>query len=173
MNGTFMFGEDRFGPEENFAFTYAGLGGCLDSKQVEEIIRLCYNSMALDYENPLKYDDFPQVREVLERVTPNLSAKHLQEIELVVALHELGTVPPPFADALKRLSHRRRLGLVSNLWSRKELWLQELDRAGLLDIFEGLYFLLTSGASSPRLRCLRWLWRRLRLIVFSVRKYCL
>ena len=30
MNGTFMFGQDRFGPEEDFAATYRRLGGTVD-----------------------------------------------------------------------------------------------------------------------------------------------
>lgn len=28
MNGTFMFGHDRFGPEEDYYATYCVMGGC-------------------------------------------------------------------------------------------------------------------------------------------------
>ena len=46
MNGTFMFGQDRFGPDEDFHATYRALGGtALGSDQVRESIRGCHEGM--------------------------------------------------------------------------------------------------------------------------------
>jgi hypothetical protein len=50
-NGTFRFGEDRFGPGEDFAATYRSVGGrALEPRQVERAIRACYGRMAAGYE---------------------------------------------------------------------------------------------------------------------------
>ncbi len=66
MNGTFMFGQDRFGPGEDFAATYRILGGrALAHGEVERAVRAACDSLASDYQNPAKYDDFPQVADVL------------------------------------------------------------------------------------------------------------
>src|SRR5207249_2129714 len=57
--------------ERMAASTYRSLGGvALGPGEVEAAIRSCYRRMAADYEDPAKYDDFPQVAEVLRAVAP-------------------------------------------------------------------------------------------------------
>ncbi|HUY89473.1 MAG TPA: hypothetical protein VMV10_12130 [Pirellulales bacterium] len=46
MNGTFMFGQDRFGPEGDFAATYRELGGGgLCGAEVERAVRATCEAM--------------------------------------------------------------------------------------------------------------------------------
>lgn len=137
MNGTFMFGQDRFGLGEDFAATYSGLGGnLLTDVEVERAVRTTYDLMASDYENPAKYDDFPQVTEVMKTLHSSLPATELNLLEEVMAIHELGNVTDPYAGHLRRLAETHRLGLVANIWCKKDRWLRELVRAGVLDLFE-------------------------------------
>lgn len=137
MNGTFMFGEDRFGPGEDFAATYRTLGGvAVADAEVERAVRSTYDFMASDYENPAKYDDFPQVADVLRNLHPTLPDVERNRIEDVIAIHELGRVPDDYAECLKRMARTHRLGLVANIWSKKEWWLRELERVGVLSLIE-------------------------------------
>lgn len=137
MNGTFMFGQDRFGPGENFGATYRGLGGkVLADVQVERVVRTTFNRMESDYENPAKYDDFPQVADVLRSLHQWLPGDEIDLIEEVMAVHELGQVSDAYAACLRRLAGTHRLGLVANIWSKKDRWLNELERARVLGLFE-------------------------------------
>jgi FMN phosphatase YigB (HAD superfamily) len=141
MNSTFMFGEDRFGDGEDFAATYRKIGGArLRPQEIEEAIRSAYASMAEDYKNPAKYDDFPQVRDVLLAVAPHLPLDEVALLELVFGLHELGRVDEKYGEYLRNLARTHRLGLVANIWCKKELWLRELQRAGVLGLFESTVF---------------------------------
>jgi putative hydrolase of the HAD superfamily len=150
MNGTFMFGQDHFGPSENFAATYRGVGGRkLQPQQVEWAIRACYSRMAADYENPARYDDFPRVADVLRATALGLPEEECEYLELVFGLHEFGRVPPEYADFLQRLAASHTLGLVANVWSGKHLWLQELERAGVLGLFRSLVFSSDTTSVKP------------------------
>lgn len=141
MNGTFMFGQDRFGPGECFGATYRHLGGTkLADTEVERAVRTTYEAIAADYDNPNKYDDFPQVADVIHSLHPALSSDERRLIEEVIAIHELGHVPDAYAACLRRLARTHRLGLVANIWCRKDRWLRELKRTGVLDLFETLVF---------------------------------
>jgi putative hydrolase of the HAD superfamily len=135
MNGTFMFGEDRFGPNEYFYEAYRALGGnALSPDEVDSSIRDCHQSLWKLYENPARYDDFPSVAERIRRFGGAPEAE-LPLLEQVFAAHELGSIPPEYATLLRRLSQTHRLGLVTNIWSRKGTWLAEFARAGVANVF--------------------------------------
>lgn len=137
MNGTFMFGEDRFGSEQHYYATYRGLGdGRLSAGEVRCAVSECYDRMAALYDDPARADKFPQVRDVLA----GLPAGEAELVEAVIARHELGGVPDEYAAALRRLAATHRLGVVTNIWSRKGPWLDELRRAGVLDLFAAVVF---------------------------------
>lgn len=148
MNGVFMFGEDRFGQEQDFHPTYRDLGGTrLGAGEVNKAIRFCYEGMAREYESPQHVDDFPSVREGLRRYAGTDDAD-LADLEATFAFHELGSVPAAHADFIRKLSRTHQLGLVSNIWAPKQPWLEELDRAGILDVFRVLVF----SSDSPRIK---------------------
>jgi FMN phosphatase YigB (HAD superfamily) len=150
LNGTFMFGEDRFDPAEDFAATYRGVGGkALQPRQVEAAIRGCYDRLAAAYEDPARYDDFPQVADVLRETSPNLTDEERGHLERVFALHELGRVPPGHAAFLRRLAASHALGLVANVWSGKDLWVRELERAGVLGLFRSVVFSSDTASVKP------------------------
>src|SRR6266550_2264631 len=77
MNGTLMFGGDRFGPDQDYAATYRSLGGSrLAPEVVQAAIPACYEIMERIYNDPARCDSFPRVLDTL-RTLPQ--AKGLEE----------------------------------------------------------------------------------------------
>ncbi|HMB91140.1 MAG TPA: HAD-IA family hydrolase [Rhodothermales bacterium] len=156
MNRTFMFGEDRFGPDEDFAATYRNMGGKeQDDDAVNQAVRACVASMTVIYEDPERSDSFPQVIDTVRQLpeTEGWSEVEIQRLDRVITRHELGTVPPAYAALLKRMAVTHELGVVSNIWGNKTLWLEEMERAGIRVLFKSLIFSSdsTSIKPSPRL----------------------
>jgi len=152
MNGTVMFGGDRFGPEQDFAATYRVLGGGrLAANVVQGIIAACYATMGAIYEDPARCDSFPTVLETLRALPAgrDLPEAELELLERVIAQHELGSIPLAYARAITRLAATHRLGLVANILSRKGLWLEEFERAGVLHHFATTVFSSDSSSIKP------------------------
>ncbi|MBX3728305.1 MAG: HAD family hydrolase [Candidatus Sumerlaeia bacterium] len=152
LNGTFMFGHDRFGPGESFAATYRRLGGSrLRADVVDHLVRATFESVLRRYNDPAHTDSFPSLAEMLAPLCAHAGVceeeSHL--LARVFALHECGHVPPEHAVALHRLARTHRLGLISDIWSPKELFLAELDRAGVADLFEVLVFSSDTTSVKP------------------------
>jgi putative hydrolase of the HAD superfamily len=140
MGGTFVFDCDKFGSDEDFYQTYCSLGGkALSSQEVDHLIRACFGGMMCDYNNSDCYDNFPTLTEGFQRHA-NPPKDELPLLEKVFAIHEFGTISKRDADLLCRLAHTHRLGLVSNIWSPKQLCLNEFERAGVGRIFNHLVF---------------------------------
>lgn len=149
MNGTFMFGEDRFGAEEDFFASYRALGGRrLTATQVRETVLRCYAGMARDYEDPACYENFPSLAQGLVDYGGAAPAD-VDDLTAVFAHHELGRIPPRHADYIRRLAVTHRLGLVANIWAPKAPWLQELQRAGVLEALQCLVFSSDGRAIKP------------------------
>jgi HAD superfamily hydrolase (TIGR01549 family) len=152
MNGTFMFGGDRFGPEQDFAATYHRLGGRrLAAQAVNDGIRACFDELGVIYEDPTRCDSFPAVLETLRALptTRDLPESELRLLEGVIAEHEIGTVSDAYAQALKRLAAGHRLGLIANIISRKGPWVNEFARAGVLDLFATTVFSSDTSSIKP------------------------
>jgi FMN phosphatase YigB (HAD superfamily) len=143
MNGTFMFGGDRFGPDQDFEATYHALGGRrLAARVVQEGVLACFETLGVIYDDSARCDAFPTVMDTLRDLptTRNLPENELKLLERVIAEHELGTVPDTYALALNRLAATHRLGVIANIISRKEPWLKEFARAGVLSLFAATVF---------------------------------
>lgn len=152
MNSTFMFGQDRLGPDEDFAATYrAGGGRDFPSEAVSVAVRACVARMSLMYDDPACVDDFPGVLEVLAGLPEAAGFPHAERrrIAEVITHHELGRVPAPYAEAIRALARTHRLGLVANIWSQKNLWLAELARVGLTEVFTVHVFSSDSRSMKP------------------------
>ena len=152
MNGTIMFGGDRFGPEQDFAATYRALGGRrLAAEVVQGTVAECYRTMGAIYEDPARCDSFPQVVETLREVPAgrDLPQAELELLERVIAQHELGRIPDAYARAITRLAATHRLGLVANILSRKGPWLEEFGRAGVLHHFATTVFSSDGSSIKP------------------------
>src|SRR5256712_10854400 len=152
MNGTLMFGGDRFGPDQDYAATYRSLGGSrLAPEVVQAAIPACYEIMERIYNDPARCDSFPRVLDTL-RTLPQATGfdeRELKLLEDVIARHERGQVPDSYAIGLRSLARSHPLGLVANILSRKDLWLEEFRRAGVLDRFVVTVFSSDTSSIKP------------------------
>jgi putative hydrolase of the HAD superfamily len=140
MNGTFMFGHDRFGPAEDYFATYQARGGDrLTGPEVQRAIRAVHAQLSADYADPARHDDFPSLAETLRRLVAAPDAE-LAALERVFAAHELGAVPPDYAACLRRFAAAAPIGIVSNIWARKDPWLAHFETAGVADLWRTLVF---------------------------------
>ena len=143
LNGTFMFGQDRFGPDEDYHATYLKLGGSmLDRADVHIIVDETLGEMKRQAHCPDLQVNFPIVSEILVEYTP---AVRLPDSERAIladtfAVHEVGSIPDEHAQFLKNLAESHRLGVVSNIFSTRERFKAEIDRAGLTSCIESVVF---------------------------------
>ena len=151
MNSTFMFEEDRFGQDQDYAETYKHLDGKLPATEVQRLIQSCYDRIYELYLDPKFHDRFPNVAETLQSLQGgrSLGKSELERLEKTFAIHELGRVPAEYSAAIETLATTHRLGLVADIWSSKQLWLEELQRAGILKLFEAVVFSSDIGSVKP------------------------
>lgn len=152
VNGTFMFGQDRFGPDQDYASTYRQLGGTgLDSDRVELLTQQCIDYMTRIGRDPARFSNFPSVGEALDAVVApdRLGVLERQKLVEVIAAHEIGKVPKTYAKALRSLAKSHRLGVVSNIWSEKSLWLQAFEKVGIEALFETVIWSSDGRAIKP------------------------
>lgn len=151
MNSTFMFGEDRFGPDENYAATYHHLGGTLPAQTVHTAINACLEYLDERYPDPVYHDAFPTVAETFRHLdaTRHLPAEEQALLALTFAVHERGYISETYASALHQLAQTHQLALVADIWAEKTLWLEELNRAGVLNLFDALVFSSDIGSVKP------------------------
>src|SRR5207253_356022 len=120
MNGTLMFGGDRFGPDQHYAATYRSLGGSrLAPEVVQAAIPAFYEIMERIYNDPARCDSFPRVLDTLRTLpqAKGLDERELKLLEDVIARHERGQVPDSHAIALRRLARSHPLGFVVTVFS--------------------------------------------------------
>jgi len=152
MGRTFMFDVDRFSDADDFAATYRRIGGStLSDGEVGRIISTVFDTMLADSRNPNYYDRFPSVLSYLKAlpVSQDLPQSEIRLLEYVFALHEIGTVPDTHVEALRRLHETHRLGVVSNIWSKSDLYVKEFKGTGIHELFEVLFFSSDHGRIKP------------------------
>ena len=138
MNGTFMFGHDRFGHGEDYFDTYRTLGGRnLASTEVNQIIAHVVSCLATLYQTPGKSGAL-SVRQVAEQFVAEEDDRDV--VEKTVAAHERGWISGEDACALHELSRRYKLVLVSNLWSRSGPWRRYLEEQNIISDFSHIIF---------------------------------
>jgi putative hydrolase of the HAD superfamily len=155
MNGTFLFGGDRFGPDQDYAATYRTLGGRrLAPDVVREAVTGCIDTLGPIYDDSAQCDSFPSVRATLRALPAarDLPDDELTLIERVIAHHEVGRVPDPYAQGLQRLARTHQLGVVANVLSQKDPWLKEFARASVLDLLKVAVFSSDSSSIKPSRR---------------------
>jgi HAD superfamily hydrolase (TIGR01509 family) len=152
MGHTFMFNVDRFVADDDLMTTYCRIGGSrLSEGEVRRIISSVFKQMLSDYCNPDYYDHFPSVLSYLAANPEfqNLPESEIKLLEQVFARHEVGTIPDAHAEALHQLHKTHRLGVVSNIWSKSDLYWQEFVRAGIRDLFDVIIFSSDHGKIKP------------------------
>jgi FMN phosphatase YigB (HAD superfamily) len=155
LNETLMFGGDRLGPDEDFYSTYRGLGGDgLSPEEVSHFVLECCAGMMKDYEDPGCFDCFPSATTAMGRYAQPPEA----EVPLLVqtlAAHEVGVIPGWVLPTLRGLSVCHLLGIVSNIWSPKSLWLEELQRSGITALLSVIVFSSDGTSIKPSLALMR------------------
>ena len=151
MNDTFMFGADRFGVDKDYSIIYHQLGGSIESSRVNQLIQAAYDYLHLRYPDPEYREIFPSLRSAFTNVMgqDRLSEQDLDLLVETFAHHELGVVPPEYAVAIDRLAQRFRLGLVIDIWAPKTIWIETLNRCGVLPICEAGSFSSDYGIVKP------------------------
>lgn len=152
MGRTFMFDVDRFGRDDGLEVTYRKVGGNrLGGQEVRKILSESFGQMIADGRNPERYDNFPSVLTYLKRHpgTTQLSETEIAVLEEVFCEHEIGTIPQRYVNVLRQLHKTHRLGIVSDIWSRSDRFYQELDRAGVRELFEAIIFSSDIGIIKP------------------------
>lgn len=151
MGQTFMFDVDRFSDKENFGATYRQLGGgALGDAEVRRIILSAFERLLIYSRDAAFCNRFPTVSHCINfPELDSLGRPELDRIEQVFAMHEIGTVPQTHVAALRQLSETHRLGVVSNIWSKSDLYLREFERAGIRELFDVIIFSSDHGHIKP------------------------
>jgi putative hydrolase of the HAD superfamily len=152
---TLMFGGNRFSATEDYASTYRQLGGTyLTDEAVQQVIHRTWCQMTAHYNDPAYHTAFPPADHYLAQTLRELGIPltDLPRLHDVFARHELGHVPIQHCAALHQLANTHRLGVVSNLWARKPLFLGRLKQCGIHDLFETLVFSSDHSIVKPSAR---------------------
>jgi len=154
MNGTFMFGHDRFGTEQNFYTAYRQANGELSATRVNRLIRGAYDYLAQCYSDPAYRERFPSVAFAIQRCASALGEDGLSTSEIsrlvdVFSLHELGDIPSVYRSALKRLREKFSLALYIDIWAPKQYWTRLFDDYKLTSLFSAMSFSSDLGMVKP------------------------
>ena len=150
MNSTFMFGEDRFGDDQNFSIHYRQIGGTLPRDDVNQMIRDAYEYLDQRYPDEKYRHNFPSLITALRSViTTDLPHDEMVKIVDTFAFHELGTIPDAYATALHTLRKKFVLAAVIDIWSPKAAWLDTFARAGIMPLFSAMSFSSDHGMVKP------------------------
>lgn len=145
MNGTFMFGHDRFAQDMDFYATYCQCNGELSANQVNRLTRAAYAYLDKRYPDPAYRECFPSVAFAIQQSISMLNEEPLESAEIdrlvdVFAVHELGDISPEFRSALFKLHDRFNLSLFIDIWAPKQKWLARFDHYGLTPLFSAMSF---------------------------------
>ena len=150
MNGTFMFGEDRFGSSEDFSIFYYAIGGKLSRQKINSIVRGIYEFLGAKYIDENYRHDFPSVEQALiATARETLEAEEVQRIVATFAHHELGEIPASHVQVLHTLKRRFILGAVIDIWSPKRVWLHAFRQSGIDELFDAMSFSSDHGMIKP------------------------
>jgi putative hydrolase of the HAD superfamily len=152
LNGTFMFGHDRFGPEQDYFATYQASGGTRsDRASVRMTMERCLAALLRVYEDPAHFDNFPTLPEAFTEFA-DAETDDLPALCATFAAHELGSVPPAHVALLKALSTSHRLGVVSNICGDAALWRAHFVAVGLASVFTSVVFSSEGRSIKPSSR---------------------
>jgi FMN phosphatase YigB (HAD superfamily)/RimJ/RimL family protein N-acetyltransferase len=155
MNGTFMFGGDRFALGEDYFQTYTQLGGgTLTPFPLKRAINGLFTTMEEVYLDPARHDDFPSVEEAMRRwgELPDLPGHEQTRLADLIAIHELGQIPSEYVQAIRTLAATSKLHLVSNVWGPKRHAMEVLNDNQIANCFETITFSSDSRSVKPSVR---------------------
>ena len=146
------FSTSPFSISEDFAATYRSLNGSLlASELVNQIIFTVSRRIKADGKNPAYYECLPSVLSYLQKhpQVKDLPLSELNLLEQVFANHEVGVISRKHIEVLHQLRKTHRLGIISNIWSTKDIFIKEFDRVGIRGLFEIIVFSSDFGWIKP------------------------
>ncbi|MBT4661302.1 MAG: HAD family hydrolase [Candidatus Marinimicrobia bacterium] len=150
MNSTFMFGEDRFGEDEDFSEYYRSIGGALPDLVVNEVIRNSYDYLDEKYPKEAYRHTFPSLEFAIEASSGlNISKAEKDKIIKTFSFHEHGEIPPEYVSALKSLKEKYKLALVIDIWAPKAMWVKTFKSLGIWNLFSAHSFSSDHGMVKP------------------------
>ncbi len=150
MNSTFMFGEDRFGPDQNYYEYYYKVGGALPESQFHHIVESAYNYLLARYPDEQYRDNFPSLEQAVSSVAnQTLSANELEKVIDTFSYHEHGHIPSEYVSTLTALGRQYILAAVIDIWSPKQRWLHTFKLLGIDKIFSAYSFSSDHGSVKP------------------------
>ena len=150
MNGTFMFGEDRFGETEDFSQYYCDIGGQLSKPAINKLIRNVYNYLYERYPVEEYRHSFPSLVDAINIVKGlDLTEEEIAKIVDTFSFHEHGYIPDEYTEALFRLSEGFTLSVVIDIWSPKQRWLKTFKDKGINGLFSASSFSSDHGIVKP------------------------
>lgn len=150
MNGTFMFGEDRFGLTEDFSVYHSKIGGMLSPSKINGVVRDIYEFLSARYTDEKYRHTFPSVEQALSSTSgETFEDEEIQRIVATFAHHELGYIPAAYVPVLRTLTQCFVLGAVIDIWSPKAAWLRTFKQSGIDALFEAMSFSSDHGMVKP------------------------
>ncbi len=164
MNGTFMFGEDRFGIFEDFSIHYHETGGTRPKEEINGIIRSVYAYLNERYPDEKYRHNFPSIENVIKHIiTHELNEEELAKIVGTFAFHEIGHIPDKYIGALHKLSDKFQLAVVIDIWSPKFFWLNLFEKQGINRLFSASSFSSDHGMVKPSPKPFELVIKKLRI----------
>ena len=150
MNGTFMFGEDRFGDAEDYSEYYREIGGQLPDIEINALIHDIYDYLNVRYPDEKYRHAFPALVDAINSVMEQeFTNEEIEKIVDTFSFHEHGHIPDEYVDALFLLSEHFILSLVIDIWSPKQRWLKTFDDSGISSIISASSFSSDHGIVKP------------------------
>lgn len=150
MNSTFMFGEDRFGADEDFSEYYRSIGGKLPDDVVNEVIRSSHDYLDEKYPSEEYRHNFPSLEFAIEEITDiDIPKLEIEKIIKTFSFHEHGEIPQKYVDVLLVLKEKFTLALVIDIWSPKDMWVETFKSLGIWELFSTHSFSSDHGIVKP------------------------
>ena len=150
MNGTFMFGEDKFEPSEDFSKHYQEIGGSLEKGTVNQIIRSVYDYLSILYPDEKYRHRFPSLKEAIKYgCKENIPEEEIEKIIKTFSFHEIGYIPKEYIEVLHQLSEVFQLAVVIDIWSPKLEWVSLFKKVGINKLFLASSFSSDHGMVKP------------------------
>jgi HAD superfamily hydrolase (TIGR01509 family) len=118
---------------------------------VSQVISNLHNLILAVGRDPGFYNNFGAVRTYLEQLPESRDwlDSELEILEKVFARHEVGVIPGSHAKVIKELGRTHSLGVVSNIWSHRDVFEKELRRAEIYDLFDTIVWSSDHGCIKP------------------------
>lgn len=147
---TFMFENDRFGPDQDYAKTYREVGGeRLRDEEATEAVTRTFDFLIAAYDSGDCDDEFPTVSEAVSLCGLDLPDEEVALLDDVIAEHETGTISEAHRATVHALRRLCPLGIISNVFAQPARFEHNLQNAGIFDCFDHIVWSSTNGAIKP------------------------